>query len=229
MVVTRGPSGWRLYEPTSYLNQAEMLFDIEADPYEMNDLSQDPARAQDLDRLRGVLLQNMKTTRDLGLFPDSMRDSFGGVPIYTWVRDNGYNVNTLIDAAWLASDPSPSDLPTLETYLTSGDLALEFWGAAGCAMLAANGELTAAQLPQSLIALSASPNTQIAAAAAEARAAAGDPGASPTRSRGRSRTTTTRTPRSKHSRGSSPCSRRSSHGAGRSDPCERRTIGRGPC
>lgn len=171
------PDWMALYEPTSYLNQAEMLFDIEADPYEMNDLSQDPARLQDLDRLRGVLLQNMKTTRDLGLFPDSMRDSFGGVPIYIWVRDNGYNVNTLIDAAWLASDPSPGDLPTLETYLSSGDLALNFWGAAGCAMLAANGELTAAQLPQSLISLSASPNTQVAAAAAEARALAGDPGA----------------------------------------------------
>ncbi len=171
------PEWMALYEPTSYLNQAEMLFDIEADPYEMNDLSQDPARAQDMDRLRGVLLQNMKTTRDLGLFPDSMRDSFGGVPIYTWVRDDAYNVNTLIDAAWLASDPSPSDLPTLESYLVSGDLALEFWGAAGCAMLAANGELTVAQLPQSLIALSASPNTQVAAAAAEARALAGDPGA----------------------------------------------------
>ena len=170
------PEWMALYEPTSYLNQAEMLFDIEADPFEMNDLSQDPARAADLERLRDKLFLNMKITRDLGLFPDSMRDSFGGVPIYNWVRDNNYNVSKLIEAAWLASDPSPTDIPTLETHITSGDEALEFWGAAGYAMLAANGQLAAADLPAALIALSASPNTQVAAAAAEARALAGDPG-----------------------------------------------------
>lgn len=170
------PEWMALYEPGSYLHRHEMLFDIEADPYEMNDLSEDPARAEDLERLRSVLLLHMKATRDLGLFPDSMRDAFGGVPIYDWVRDTNYDVSALIDAAWLASDPSPSDLPTLEGYLLSGDHALEFWGAAGCAMLAIRGQLATADLPQSLLALRGSTNWQVAAAAAEATALADEPG-----------------------------------------------------
>jgi len=165
----------RPYTPNSDATRAEMLFDIQADPYETVNLSDDPARQADLTRLRAQLEQHMRDTMDLGLFPDNMRDIYAGTPIYDWVRQTNYNLDGLITAAWLASDPTPADMPTLLGYLNDDDRALKFWGAVGYASLAATGQIGAADLPGKLDGVSGNGNWQVAAAAAEAKALGGDP------------------------------------------------------
>ncbi|MEM1183766.1 MAG: sulfatase [Planctomycetota bacterium] len=165
----------RPYTPNSDATKAEMLFDIQADPYETLDLSEDPARQADLARLRTQLEQHMRTTMDLGLFPDNMRDIYSGAPIYDWVRQANYDVDGLITAAWLASNPTPADTPTLLGYLNDDDRALKFWGAVGYASLAATGQIGPSDLPGKLDGVSGNGNWQVASAAAEAKALGGDP------------------------------------------------------
>ena len=163
----------RPYVPGSTATKAELLFDTEADPFELNDLSEDPAHAARLLEFRGVLGQHMRETQDLGLFTMNRRDSYGGEPIHTWVRSTGYDVDGLITAAETASLATRDDIPALTGYLASEVEMLKFWGAIGFSTLAAAGEITAAELPEAFQPLFSSGNWAIAAAASEAYALAG--------------------------------------------------------
>lgn len=165
----------RPYTPGSAMTKAEMLFDITADPYELNDLSTDPAHAARLADFRTRLGQHMRDTEDLGFFPPNMRDIYNGTPIHTWVRDTSYDIDGLIAAAELASLATPADAPAFLANLNSDDRALKFWGAVGYANLASQGQITAAELPSALNSALNNGNWAIGAAAAEAFVLAGNP------------------------------------------------------
>jgi len=50
---------------------AEELYDLEADPHEINNLAGDPKHAETLKRVRGILADWMKQTDDKGQYPES--------------------------------------------------------------------------------------------------------------------------------------------------------------
>lgn len=62
----------------------EELYDVDADPHELNNLAADPAYARDLRRLREVQLQWAEATGDLGLIPEPVFDDMkwpgGSIP-----------------------------------------------------------------------------------------------------------------------------------------------------
>lgn len=62
----------------------EELYDLDADPHEINNLAGDPAHQGDLARLRDAHLNWLFDTRDLGLIPEPMMDAlkwpYGDIP-----------------------------------------------------------------------------------------------------------------------------------------------------
>jgi N-sulfoglucosamine sulfohydrolase len=111
----------------------EMLFDLEADPFELNNLASSPQHQGALNKLRAALDDHLHQTRDLGLFPPSARQ---GGNLYAWTRDTNYPLNDLLDAAKLAATPTPQSALTLSRYLQSDKPEIRFWGASGLATLA---------------------------------------------------------------------------------------------
>ena len=120
----------------------ELLFDLAADPYELRNLSDDPAYASQLDRLREATREHLHATQDLGLLPQSARHMSESVALYDYVRQTDYPVDSLIEAAYLGSAAQADDTEALLHLLQSPHPALRFWGAAGLATLTQRGQLT---------------------------------------------------------------------------------------
>lgn len=118
---------------------AEMLFDLDADPFELNNLAGDPAKRPVLETLRIALAANVRNTMDLGFFPLSTRDK--GEPLYTWVRKEKFDLDQLITLAEKASESNPANKALFIESLSSKYASIRFWGASGLSILAANGQL----------------------------------------------------------------------------------------
>ncbi len=142
---------------------AEMLFDIENDPGETNDLSKDPAYKEILAGLRDSLSRHIRETADLGFFlPTSRR----GHIIYDKVRKENYPLEDLHTLAETAGTATLNDLPLLEGYLADAKPDMRYWAVVGYAHLARSGQLK--NCPERLLDLLDDENPYIAAEAAYA-------------------------------------------------------------
>jgi hypothetical protein len=130
----------------------EELYDVEVDPFEVNNLALDPEYRETLDRLRGELRRWQAEIIDLGLLHEAdMRTRFGpGSPYDGARRDReGYPIDRILDAAELAGRGDPSDVATLASLLDDADPGIRWWGATGLAIrgassLPVSGRLVAA-------------------------------------------------------------------------------------
>ncbi|HUW60280.1 MAG TPA: sulfatase-like hydrolase/transferase, partial [Candidatus Bathyarchaeia archaeon] len=67
----------------------EELYDVQNDPFEINNLAADPSRAETLIRMRDALAKWMRDIRDLGLLPESeMYKRANGRSFYDLGKDN---------------------------------------------------------------------------------------------------------------------------------------------
>lgn len=115
----------------------EELYDVEVDPFEVNNLALDPAYRETLDRLRGELRRWQTEIVDLGLLHEAdMRTRFGSGSPYDGARRDraGYPIDRILDAADLASRGDPSDVATLAGLLDDTDPGIRWWGATGLAI-----------------------------------------------------------------------------------------------
>ncbi len=142
---SKNPSA--LLRSTFEIDDAELLYDLTTDPDETHNLLADPAYKEKLDELRGVLADHMRSTKDLGLFPAELRSR--ETPIYTTVRESGYDLEALYSLAELTASVQPSDIPMLRETLAGEDETMKYWAAVNCAVLARNGQMKSA--PQELI------------------------------------------------------------------------------
>ena len=120
----------------------EMLFDIENDPWEMNDLSKDPKYSATLQELRAETLSWMKANKDLSLIPAPFRWEMSEEPLYDVVRKTDYPLNDLIDLAWAASEGDKKSIERLTAALQDPRPEFRFWAASGFATLAYYGRLS---------------------------------------------------------------------------------------
>ncbi|APZ92452.1 sulfatase-like hydrolase/transferase [Fuerstiella marisgermanici] len=116
----------------------EELYDVDADPHELNNLAADPAFAEKLEELRAQHLNWVLETRDLGLIPEAelhrLRDEAGS----EWaILNEGEaeaaetRMQTIRDAAFLAGGTAAEDLTQLATWLRHEDAIVRYWAATG--------------------------------------------------------------------------------------------------
>lgn len=147
---------------------SEMLFDVKNDPWEMNNLANDPAYAGILAKLRKEKSAFLRESIDLGFFPREFREEMTkkGISLYEWVRETKYPLGDLIAMAEAASSGNIEDLPALEKGLSDQRLEFRFWAASGYANLARLGLLN--EMPEALVRLKDDAAECVSATAAEA-------------------------------------------------------------
>lgn len=149
---------------------AELLFDLQADPFELSNLAGDGAYQQTLLQLRQAMSKHIRETGDLGFFLPTSREK---VTLYTEVRRTNYPLDELYRLVELAGMPTPDDLPILLKALASTHPEMRYWGAVGCAQLGVKGKLKSC--PEVLLTLLSDPDPYVGAEAAYAVAYAGYP------------------------------------------------------
>jgi HEAT repeat protein len=89
--------------------------------------------------MRGALRATQLRVMDAGLLPESemvRRAAENNLTIYEMVRDPKlYDLPALLDAADLALERNPDNLPQLVQLLESPDSGLRYWGITGCFLL----------------------------------------------------------------------------------------------
>jgi len=115
------------------------LYDTVDDPWEINNLADDPKVTEVRERLSAELTRWMTDILDLGFLPENdLRSRFGDTPPYDAVRRNSelYPFDQVLQHAEAAASTkraSAADCATLIKGIASNDPALAFWSVLGCA------------------------------------------------------------------------------------------------
>ncbi len=141
--VTPSTSAWKrdydagkLNEAQSHfwhLKPAEELYDLQADPDEVNNLADSPDHQAKLKELREAQQDWCRSIRDLGFLPEGeIHSRSQGTTPYEMARQEGkYDFDSIFAAADLATTRDQEDLPALRKLLSDSDSAVRYWGAVG--------------------------------------------------------------------------------------------------
>jgi len=132
---------WQLHKAGKLGKQADLfyqprapeaLYDLEADPYEVNNIASDPANRKILADLRGRLAARVKGMPDLSFFPESAlaKKAFGN-PVQ-FGQANKARIARLVDTADLALAPFTKAVAGIKAALDSKDPWQRYWGLIVC-------------------------------------------------------------------------------------------------
>lgn len=111
---------------------AEMLFDVEADPYETVNLAGDVAHAEILKEMRGRLDGYLSGMPDLGFFPESyLAEKAADNPV-AFGKEHQREIDQLLEIANLELLPYIEAEAQLEKALASNDRWHRYWGLIAC-------------------------------------------------------------------------------------------------
>lgn len=141
---------------------AEGLYDVENDPYQVNNLAEDPQYAPIVAKMRDTQVAYLKEIGDLGFIPEGIlferykEDSV----LYARQYDKA-SLSSIIESAVNATlSPSPG---LINRLVENPEPAYRFWGAMGALQMAREGEDASSQL----IELATDENQDVRATAAE--------------------------------------------------------------
>lgn len=147
----------------------EQLFDLKADPWEIDNLAAKPELAERLQVMRGKLRETMINTRDSGVVPEQMwKQVAAGGTIHTYVANAGEQHAAWVDLAFMAT--SGVITPELEAAFESPSPVLRYWAASSVLLHPDKAEHLAAKLGK----LADDPSPVVRRRAAEALVAAGN-------------------------------------------------------
>jgi len=110
----------------------EELYDTENDPWEINNLAEDPDYADVLARMREAQTYWMREVRDAGLIPETEYPDFAGdKSLYDYMHSDACPFEELLQAAQLATTPGEGSIDAFVNYLKSDHSAIRYWGAVG--------------------------------------------------------------------------------------------------
>ena len=122
----------RFWEP----KPIEELYDTENDPWEINNLANDPKYKNVLERMRAANKDWVTRIYDTGFIPEAdMVDRTDGMPMYDYMRSGKANLEEMIEAAEVATLGKAENLNKLKSYLKSDESAVRYWGASGLLIL----------------------------------------------------------------------------------------------
>lgn len=115
------------------------LYDTENDPWEINNLANDPAYKEVLNRMQTANEKWITNIHDAGFIPEAdLIDRAGNTPIYDYIRSGEINMAKIIEAAEIATLCKTENLEELKLFLKSDESAVRYWGATGLLMLGKN-------------------------------------------------------------------------------------------
>ena len=112
--------------------EAEQLFDVEADPHEVNNLADDPAYAVVLKSMRERLSNKVKSINDLSMFPESVLFDEAFENPVDFGRKNSERISRLVDIADLSLLEFKDVKDGIEEALNSDDPWARYWGLIVC-------------------------------------------------------------------------------------------------
>jgi len=110
----------------------EALFDVEADPHEVNNLAGDPEYAEVLAELRSRLREIVKGLPDLSFYPESYLVANAMENPVEFGQGHKTEIAELVDTADLALLPYEKAKPKLQEALDSDNAMIRYWGAMAC-------------------------------------------------------------------------------------------------
>ena len=168
LIIEGGDSSVLYNYPYNY-HPAEMLFDLEKDPFETLNLADKKAYGKILKKFRKANADNIRKSKDIGFFLPSSREK---VNLYKKVRKEKYPLELLYKATELAGVAEPQDYKELISYIGSKYDDIRFWGVCGFANLIVSGKIKSC--PDELKSLMEDSNPYISAEASLACAYLGD-------------------------------------------------------
>ncbi|MGM0621987.1 MAG: sulfatase-like hydrolase/transferase, partial [Bacteroidota bacterium] len=122
----------RFWEP----KPVEELYDTENDPWEVNNLANDPEYQDVLERMRQANKDWMARIYDTGFVPEADRvERAGDISMYDYMRSGVIELEPLVEAAEIATLGKAENIGKLKTYLESNESAIRYWGASGLLIL----------------------------------------------------------------------------------------------
>ncbi len=114
----------------------EELFDTENDPWEVNNLSDDPEYTERLASMRQIMMKKSASIKDAGFIPEADRIiRTGGIPSYDYMRNGAVPIDEILEAAYMATKADPENLDRLSALLKHEDSAIRYWSSQGMLIL----------------------------------------------------------------------------------------------
>ncbi len=153
----------------------EELYDVRADPHEVNNLATNPEYADVLTRMREAQSQWVRDTGDLGLIPEPIiaerAETLGSE--YAILRQSDAEAyNAQLGAIAVAASGGPGAFEELANALTDDDSAIRYWGATGIGNLGNDAPATALSQVRKLL---SDESSAVRTAAARAMCRLGQP------------------------------------------------------
>lgn len=115
---------------------AEELYDTGNDPWEAVNLAGKPEYREVLERMRTANREWLLKIRDAGLIPEADRSIRAkDRAIYDYMREEKIPLKEILNAAEVAGEGNPKNLPLLVNFLDNDDSAIRYWGATGLLIL----------------------------------------------------------------------------------------------
>lgn len=117
----------------------EELYDSENDPWETNNLAENPEYSKTLEEMRAAYTDRIKKIYDTGFIPEAdLLERAGETPFYDYVRSEKINYEEIVNAAEIATQGKSENVEILKEYLNSSESAVRYWGVTGLLILGEN-------------------------------------------------------------------------------------------